>query len=350
MISSPLNDNRAKETMDNLAHALTAVATTATVQPKLIKTNPIKAIVASAIIVNIPDIDIILGIFGQTFYHFHHRGFTHSFMGLPVMLALAWLFLKLFWPDVLQKLGKLGTLRFLSIQLLFGHFFLDYLTSYGVMFFYPLSLSRFAWPLMFIIDPVFWIITLTGLVVVMVKNKSGKPLRLYGISTGVSVLIWWFIIAMFKYKATALSFPSTQNAKAYPGPLAPMIWLVVDKQMNEYSSAMVSFFKTDAPKVMHQNISINYVHDGICDNLKGNIQAEQAFKRYQIWATETLCMNQGPDQCLCHSMRYTFGMDEQSPYFGSISLDSRGQINFLRQNTGKAIDGFFNTFMGEDQH
>ncbi len=334
--------------MDNLAHALVAVATTAAVEPNLLKKNPLRATMASAILVNIPDIDFLLNFFGKTFYHFHHRGFTHSFLGLPFMISLAWIFLLLFWRESLHMMKTRRTLIFLLVQIVVGHFLLDYLTSYGVMFFYPLSLERFSWPLMFIIDPIFWLITFSGYFLIRKALKVGSSPQLYGATTGLVVMSWWLCMAFFKQQALALSFDS-QHGNAYPGPLAPLSWLVVNEQSGKYHSALVSFFQISNPRVVHQKTHPSYVHGTICKNIKGIELAEVAFLRYQKWATETICYEQDQDHCVCHSMRYAFNLTEQTPYFGTVTIDNQGNIEFMRPDTQKAIDTFFSKIITGDR-
>ena len=85
--------------MDNMAHAMAAVAVTASTAPQFLKSNFKKAVIVSMIVANIPDIDVLLHLLGQVIYHFHHRGFTHSFLGLPIMTPLGMGVVKILWKE-----------------------------------------------------------------------------------------------------------------------------------------------------------------------------------------------------------------------------------------------------------
>ena len=222
--------------MDNLAHALISVATTAAVAPRSLKKSTGPMVLASVIVANIPDIDILLALFGQVFYHFHHRGFTHSFLGLALMVPLGVFvqqFLCRFKPVMNIKQSIFWTLS----QLLFSHFVLDYMTSYGVMFLYPFSFARFSLPLMFIIDPIVWFLGVLGVIVLFKKRDlKCKLYRRLGFGVLLSLFCWYGVLGAAKVRAHSFSYPqvSSENIQSYPGPLAPLLWLVVKYENHEY--------------------------------------------------------------------------------------------------------------------
>jgi membrane-bound metal-dependent hydrolase YbcI (DUF457 family) len=94
----------------------------------------------------------------------YHRGFTHSFVGLPIFaLALAWL-TRLFFRWYSARRGrKHADWTPPSFALLFviyaagiaSHILLDALTNFGTRIFNPFSKDRVAWDCLFIIDFVF---------------------------------------------------------------------------------------------------------------------------------------------------------------------------------------------------
>ena len=207
------------------------------------------------------------------------------------------------------------------------------------MFFYPASMDRFALPLMFIIDPVFWLLCWIGFFLIKNSRNTHLGFRKTGLITASMFLFWWLIIAVFKYQAAALSFTSPHRV-SYPGPLAPLSWLVIDKELDNYKSAVVSFFDFPQGRVMRQSIPEEMVHDEICLEFEGNVEAERSYQRYQQWAQQTICIYQEDKTCICHSMRYAFNITDQEPYFGSVRIDESGELSFLKPDSVGAWETF----------
>ena len=99
-----------------------------------------------------PDVDVFVEIFARDPLSVirYHRGFTHSFVGLPIFaLALAaltrWAFRRRGAPSfwVLALIYAIG---------IASHILLDALTSFGTRIWNPFSTDRVAWDFLFIID------------------------------------------------------------------------------------------------------------------------------------------------------------------------------------------------------
>lgn len=331
--------------MDNLAHAGVSLITTALVSPKAMKQNPRRMALASVVVANLPDIDFLLNIFGQVTYHFHHRGLTHSFLGLGLMVPLGiWLQKKICGDG--SMLGR-QRLVWVLCQLLGSHFFLDYLTSYGVMFFYPAALDRFAFPLMFIIDPMVWLLTgISAVCLALFKGSPYRALRSLGLCSVTCLLAWWCLLIYSKYRSEREAFPALTQSQvlSFPGPLAPLLWLVVQNNGLAYDSSVVSFMTNNGPKVFPQTLGDSFKQDKICSKLQGVTEAEASFKRYQTWASWVICEDFIHEQaCLCHSMRYVFNLKNSQPYFGSVKISGDGHIEFVPLSSSQGL-GFFERY------
>jgi membrane-bound metal-dependent hydrolase YbcI (DUF457 family) len=105
-----------------------------------------KAIATAVIASNFPDIDSIAGFWGTASYLEHHRGITHSFVGVPifalVLAAAMRLFSEKFWETYAIALIAMAT-----------HPALDYLNSYGTRPLLPFSGNWYYGDILFIIDP-----------------------------------------------------------------------------------------------------------------------------------------------------------------------------------------------------
>ena len=89
----------------------------------------------------------------------YHRHFTHSIFFVPVGALVAFLFLLPFFRTKLPS-------RQLYLYCFFGYLlsgFLDACTSYGTYLLWPLSNARISWNLISIVDPVFTLLLLLGM-------------------------------------------------------------------------------------------------------------------------------------------------------------------------------------------
>lgn len=93
----------------------------------------------------------------------HHRGFTHALLFAPVGAALVagiWMARQRWRPQAL-------VLWLCCLAAYVSHCLLDAATSYGTQLFWPFSNARVGWDLISIIDPIFTMALLLGLVVAL---------------------------------------------------------------------------------------------------------------------------------------------------------------------------------------
>lgn len=124
------------------------------------------AIFATTLGAVFPDVDVFVDAFSHDPLAIarYHRGFTHSFVGLPIFaIALAWL-TRLFFRWYAARRGREhADWTPPSFALLFAiyaagiasHILLDGLTDFGTRLLNPFSKDRVAWDFLFIIDFVF---------------------------------------------------------------------------------------------------------------------------------------------------------------------------------------------------
>ncbi|MBL9186030.1 MAG: metal-dependent hydrolase [Opitutaceae bacterium] len=118
-----------------------------------------------------PDADVFLHDAADPLFAIaHHRGFTHSLAFAPVGAAVvaALFLLRPVWRDRGRwpALWAAATLAWLS------HALLDAATTYGTQLLWPFSPTRAGWDLIAIVDPVFTLALLIGLVVAIVRNTA----------------------------------------------------------------------------------------------------------------------------------------------------------------------------------
>jgi len=118
-----------------------------------------------------PDLDIIGSIRGAAFGFAHHRGFTHSFLGVPVDALVVVGFVYLIWRHRGRKIQdprlppRWGLLFFYACLAGLSHILLDFTNNYGVRPFWPFSEKWYSWDIVFIVEPVMLGLLILGLIV-----------------------------------------------------------------------------------------------------------------------------------------------------------------------------------------
>ena len=216
--------------MDNLTHSLTGA-----LAAKLIETTfPALAdepaehrkkfwlLVTS---VNIPDIDVVLGLLGDPILAIHHhRGLTHSLLFASIFALLpAMIFFKL------VKLKNFKTLWVYGLIGIYLHIFFDLITPFGTQLFAPFSTARFSLDLMFIIDPFF-----TGVLgLTLLFGKIFKQRRRSFLFGGVFFAALYLLIEVVNHHRAyqlievALQRDNIAATKisAFPQPLSIFRWM-----------------------------------------------------------------------------------------------------------------------------
>jgi inner membrane protein len=122
-----------------------------------------------------PDLDVLIRSETDTLLFLeYHRQFTHSLIFIPIGGALCAGLLHLLLGRRWQ-LGFWQTFAFCSLGYA-THGLLDGATSYGTQLFWPFSDMRVAWNIISIVDPLFTLPLVVGVVVSMIKRNAG-PVR-----------------------------------------------------------------------------------------------------------------------------------------------------------------------------
>ncbi|HYO90863.1 MAG TPA: metal-dependent hydrolase, partial [Pyrinomonadaceae bacterium] len=145
--------------MDNLTHSLVGLAAA---KAGLERLSP-GATAVCVLAANAPDTDILALLGGRWFHLQHHRGITHSIVGvLALALLLALLFYFGDWL-IARWRGRERRVRFkglllASVLLSLSHPLLDWTNNYGVRPLLPWSGRWFYGDLVFIVDPWIWLV------------------------------------------------------------------------------------------------------------------------------------------------------------------------------------------------
>jgi inner membrane protein len=129
-----------------------------------------------------PDLDTIGRFWGPAVGFEHHRGFTHSFLGVPMDAAVVVAFVYLVWRLLGRKTKdpklppRWGVLFFYACLAGLSHILLDFTNNYGVRPFWPFSEKWYSWDIVFIVEPVMLGLMILGLFVPSLFSLIDKEL------------------------------------------------------------------------------------------------------------------------------------------------------------------------------
>jgi inner membrane protein len=195
-----------------------------------------------------PDLDILGRFGGPAFGFAHHRGFTHSFLGVPIDAVAVVAFVYLIWRLRGRKLKNLaqpprwGLLYLYACLAGLSHILLDFTNNYGVRPFWPFYEKWYSWDIVFIVEPVILGFLVLGLIVPelfsLIDREIGARQRgprgsVAATLALVGVVFTWGVRDYEHRRAVnALAARSYENAdplrvSAYPAMIDPFHWFGV---------------------------------------------------------------------------------------------------------------------------
>jgi inner membrane protein len=162
--------------LDNLTHSLVGLTAAKAGLERLSPGASLLCILAA----NSPDSDIAVILFGDRWdYLHHHRGITHSIVGvvsLAILLPLLFYGVDRLWARLRAQAPKtkLRGLLIASFVVSATHPLLDWTNNYGVRFLLPWSPRWFYGDLVFIVDPFLWVVLGGASFLLASKTKISK--------------------------------------------------------------------------------------------------------------------------------------------------------------------------------
>lgn len=231
-----------------------------------------------------PDADMLWYFRGSAVGFVHHRGFTHTVFGIPVISALVLAFVYVAYrlyrrwrplkplpasahPRLLPRWGLLYGLACLAG---YSHLLLDFTNNYGIRPFWPLWNRWFAWDTVFIIEPVILVFLITGLLLPALfglvnqeigAHTRGPRGRGGAITALVLVAILWGFRDYQHRRAVAAMEAVLFHQKvplrvgAFPYMVNPFKWHGVAETENTYESVIVN---SSTPEVDPQGVGQTY--------------------------------------------------------------------------------------------
>ena len=153
--------------MDSLTHLTFGAACGEAIMGKKVGK---KALLWGAVLGTIPDLNVFIPLGGTVNDFVYHRGFSHSLFILALLSPIiAWLITKI--HSETKRYYRRWVL--LCLIVLEASVLLDLLTIYGTQIFLPFDNTPMAIPILFIIDPLFTLPILFGVLsALMIKRNS----------------------------------------------------------------------------------------------------------------------------------------------------------------------------------
>jgi len=261
-----------------------------------------------------PDLDVLSRFGGRAFGFEHHRGFTHSLLGIPLDAMVVVGFVYLVWqirgrrsnnPNLPARWGLLFMYACLAGL---SHILLDFTNNYGVRPFWPFSEKWYSWDIVFIVEPVMLVLLILGLILPSIfalvdrdigvrsrgpRGRVAATLALAGI-----VLMWG--VRDYEHRRALAALQSRLyegvdpiRVSAYPKWVDPFHWYGVVETPAFFALAPVNSLNPEVDP--EQRMEIHYKPEETPITLAAKRsylgRAFLDWARYPITETETL----GPD-------------------------------------------------------
>lgn len=192
-----------------------------------------------------PDLDILSSLGGRAFGFAHHRGFTHSFLGVPLVAAVVVGVVYLLWRLLGRRTKdpnpppRWGLLFFYACLGGWSHILLDFTNNYGVRPFWPFWEKWYSWDIVFIVEPVMLALLVLGLIVPLFfslidseigARHRGSRGRVAATLALVGIVLMWGMRDFEHRRAVSALAGRTYNgadplrASAYPDAVNPFHW------------------------------------------------------------------------------------------------------------------------------
>ena len=240
------------------------------------------ATLAMTLAAEAPDLDVLWSIKGPIAAFQHHRGWTHTLLGLPLEAAIVvgsvWLFHR--WrtqrsatratsPKPPKAPIRWGLLYGFSLIALLSHLLLDYTNNYGLRPFFPFNPHWYAASLVFIFEPVILAVLLIALVAPALFGLIGSEVgarkspyrgRAWAIAALLAIAALWEWRTIERQNAIHLAETidvggaQVLRVTANPYPINPYRWQTIVETPQFYQLATIDLLNHTIATSPHADI------------------------------------------------------------------------------------------------
>jgi inner membrane protein len=210
-----------------------------------------KAMLWGAVLGTLPDLDVLIPVDGPVEAFVYHRGFSHSLFLLALVSPLAGWGITKIHPATRKHFKGWVLLALLVLQ---SGVLLDFLTVYGTRILWPFVNTPLAWPVFFIVDPLFTIPLLAGCLAALLLSRDkhlGHRLNTVGMMLGLVYMLWAFGVREFSdhrvKEQLARQNVDFSRLVSTPAPFTTFLYRFVGMDGDTYFETYFSIFDGDAP-------------------------------------------------------------------------------------------------------
>ncbi len=274
----------------------------------------------------LPDLDAFIDYGDAVRNMTYHRAESHGLFYLTLLAPLlAWLASKVHGEAALFK--RWSVALWLA---LFTHPLLDTFTIYGTQLLQPFSEHPFGIGSMFIIDPLYTLPLLFGLIAAL-SMKQFAGLRWNAVALGLScVYLAWSVAAQaYVERLVRAQVGNSAQVLVTPTPLNTVAWRIVVIRENSYAEGFYSFFDADR--------KINFDEFPTDSGLKKELKDNWAFQRMAWFTHGFFSLREVNGQAVLADLR----MGQEPTYVFQFALaqrDGSGWKAFTPQSAGNRVD------------
>lgn len=203
-----------------------------------------RAMLWGALCGTFPDLDSFLPLGGPVADFTYHRGASHSLFVLAALTPLfAWLIGKLH-PDTRQHRVRWAALVYLVFS---THVLLDSFTVYGTQIFWPLWTTPMTWSTIFIIDPLYTLPLLIGVIAALVAGRRrgwGRAANTAGLALSTAYLAWTLGVKLHveqvAHRALEDQRIPVSGVLTTPAPFNTILWRILAVNEEHYYEGFYS--------------------------------------------------------------------------------------------------------------
>ena len=318
------------------------------------------------------DIDVFLGIGNRIRGFAHHRGFTHTFLGAPLVaaLVLAFVYGVYRWshrgeapagcaacppgdePGAQPPAPRWGLLYLYACLGALVHVLLDSTNSYGVRPFDPISYKWYSWDIVSIVDPWILAVLILGLVgpwmFGLINEEIGARRPRYrgrgGAIFALVCLVAIWGLRDFEHRRAVAAMESVlyqgeeaRRVSAYPYSTNPFLWMGVAETDTFFETMHVNSLTgevdPDGRAVVRYKPEETPALEAAKQSYLGRVYLDWA--QYPMTEVEPVT---GPNDVLLgyavrfYDLRYTYPENAARPLGASVELDDK--LNVVSQHFG----------------
>jgi inner membrane protein len=213
-----------------------------------------RALLWGAVAGTLPDLDVFIPLGDAVSDFTYHRSASHSLLVLLALTPLVvWLLLKMH-PGTAEHRRR----WFAMIYLVFAtHVLLDSFTVYGTQIFWPVVTTPMTWSTIFIIDPLFTVPLLIGIIAALIAGRRyswGHVANSLGLVLSTGYLVWTvgakLHVEQVARNALLQQDIASTDVLTTPSPFNSLLWRILAVNDEHYYEGFYS--------VLDDDVTINF--------------------------------------------------------------------------------------------